>query len=127
MKIYCAGGMKSGWAKKVTEILPHCTVFDPASHGLTDERDYTAWDLARVAESDVVLAFMESDNPSGIGMALEVGYAKALKKQILFVDNGVPRHRFGMVRVCADRVFTNLFDALLCIDPALPFRGDMGR
>lgn len=125
MKIYVAGGMKSGWGARVAACLPGHTIFDPASHGLQDERDYTRWDLEHVAKADIVLAYMESDNPSGVGMALEVGYARALGKTILFVDQGVPASRFGMVRQCADKVFATLINALHYIDPLLPWRGDM--
>ena len=44
---------------------------------------------------------MDSFNPSGYGMSLEVGYAKGKNKPILYIDNMTTDYRnkyFGMVR-----------------------------
>ena len=43
------------------------------------------WDLAAVRDCDLVIGYLEHDNPSGIGLAAEVGYAKALGKLIWLV------------------------------------------
>ena len=79
MKIYLSGGMHSGWQKTVKDRL-HMTIYDPRDHQFSHPQSYTAWDRLAIQKCDLVLAYMENDNPSGIGMALEVGYARALNK-----------------------------------------------
>jgi len=68
-----------------------------------------------VRQSDVILANMEQSNPGGYALALEVGYAKALSKKIIFVDQvsdpTIGRY-FEMVRQVSDVVFTDLHEAL---------------
>lgn len=86
VKIYLAGGMRSGWQDRVARLLPDCALIDPRGHGLERPEDYTAWDLAGVASADIVLAYMHPGNPSGYGLCVEVGYAHALGKPIVFVD-----------------------------------------
>lgn len=109
-KVYLAGGMKSTWQDRVISAHPEIVFLDPRFHGLLDEEAYTQWDLNAVKESDLVLAYMHTDNPSGFGLSLEVGYAYALKKEIWYVCEDInPRQRsFGMVRACAGRLFDSL-------------------
>ena len=106
MRVYLAGGMRSPWRNDVVSYfynLPDVEFLDPSTHGLTDEAEYTHWDLDAVKQSDVVFAYLEADNPSGYGMSLELGYAYALGKTIIFVqDPGHPQSRyFGMARTVA--------------------------
>jgi nucleoside 2-deoxyribosyltransferase len=115
--IYLAGGMKSEWQDYVISRLPEHSFIDPRSHGLKDEKDYTAWDLLGIRECSLLLAYMDSENPSGFGLSLEVGYAKALGKTIYYVcEDATARQKyFGMVRACSDRVFTSLNDAISAV------------
>lgn len=112
--IYLAGGMKSQWQDRVIAALPYCKFIDPRTHGLADEKAYTEWDLCGIRSSTLVMAYMDSENPSGFGLSLEVGYAKAMQKKIVYVcEDTTPRQRyFGMVRACADEVYASLDAAI---------------
>jgi hypothetical protein len=59
------------------------------AHGLKPA-EYTAWDLNAISECDWLCAFLESSNPSGYALALEIGFAKACAKKILLVDEKSP-------------------------------------
>jgi nucleoside 2-deoxyribosyltransferase len=109
--VYCAGGTRSGWAQKVKEAVPGPIYLDPAQHGLKEENDYTDWDLTAVDMADVLICYLEKDNPSGAGLAVEVGYAAAKGKTIIYVEEpGFQFSRyFGMVRRCATYVGNELF------------------
>jgi Nucleoside 2-deoxyribosyltransferase like len=113
--IYLAGGFKSGWQDFVRGVLNGWQIIDPSSHGLPDPKEYTEWDLRGIRSADVILAYMERDNPGGYSLALEVGYAKALGKHIILVEEHptVQRERyFAMVREVADLRFGTLEEAL---------------
>lgn len=86
-KVYLAGGFKGGWQKIVKDLLKDdFTVFDPQTHNLDDVKKYTHWDLFHVDQCDILLGYMTKDNPSGYGLALEIGFAKAKGKMIVLVD-----------------------------------------
>ncbi len=85
-KIYLAGGFKSGWQDKVKLAVPQVSYFDPRSHGLIHRSEYAAWDLQAIESSDCVFAFLEQSNPGGYALALEVGYASAMDKFVILVD-----------------------------------------
>jgi nucleoside 2-deoxyribosyltransferase len=111
-----AGGFRSKWQAQVAARLAGSfELLDPSAHDILDPAEYTRWDLKAVRESDIVLANMEASNPGGYSLALEVGFAKALDKRIIMVDQvkepSVKRY-FEMVRQCSDRVFPTLEDAL---------------
>jgi nucleoside 2-deoxyribosyltransferase len=115
-KIYLAGGFRSKWqALAVLRLASKYELLDPSAHRIQDPAEYTRWDLEAVRQSDIVLANMESSNPGGYSLALEVGFAKALDKRIFFVDQiespSVKRY-FEMVRQCCERVFPTLDEAL---------------
>lgn len=106
--VYLAGGMRSNWQDQVKAACQHLPVMfiDPRDHGLRDERAYTAWDLTGVDKSTVVFGYMERDNPSGAGLAVEFGYAaKAGDKHLIYVEEqDFPFSRyFGMVRAVSDQ------------------------
>jgi len=86
LKIYLAGGFHSGWQDLVMKALPSFEYFDPRSHGLVTKAEYTAWDLEAIRRSDYVFAYFEPTNPGGYALALEVGFAKALGKFVIVVD-----------------------------------------
>lgn len=112
--IYLAGGFRSGWQAKAKVFLLDFELIDPSLHNLEDPKEYTEWDLNAVRKSDIVLANMESTNPGGYALALEVGFAKALSKYIVLVDQiedpKVDRY-FEMVRQVADVVVNDLESA----------------
>lgn len=84
--VYLAGGMKSGWQKRLKDLLPNFNYLDPCTHGFTHPSLYTEWDLQAVREADIVFAYLEQGNPSGYGLCIECGYAWALGKYIIVVD-----------------------------------------
>jgi Nucleoside 2-deoxyribosyltransferase like len=84
--VYLAGGFQSGWQEKVKLAAPQFKYLDPRSHGLGNNAEYTLWDLEAIRRCDWVFAYLEATNPGGFALALEVGYAKALGKRVIFVD-----------------------------------------
>ena len=114
-KIYLAGGFKSGWQAIAKRSLASFDFLDPSEHQIQDPKAYTEWDLNAVRECDIVLANMEATNPGGYALALEVGFAKALSKKIVLVDQIVDPtvgRYFEMVRQVADSVFSDLYPAI---------------
>lgn len=119
-KVYLAGGMnESNWQQKVIDqIGKHNFVFyNPREHSLTNSTEYTFWDLFYVKQSDILFAYMQEDNPSGIGLTLEIGYARAMDKSIILVDERSAideafANRFKIVRESSTIVFDNLNDGI---------------
>ena len=117
MKVYLAGGLSCDWQDRVPA---HWELLDPRSWQDPDPAVYTERDLTAIRAADVVLAYMSSANPSGFGMSLEVGYAHALGKRVLFVDEigGDWRSRyFGMHRSICE-VHTSLDAAIAALRDA---------
>ena len=113
--VYLAGGFKSGWQAKVIKQLPGLDFLDPSHHKIQDPAEYTRWDLNAIRASDIVLAYMEPTNPGGYSLALEIGFAHALSKKVLLVDeidNPSVSKYFEMVRQCSGRVFATLDQAI---------------
>lgn len=114
MKIYLAGGMKDGWQERAALLLKDHVLLDPRSWGTPNPAIYTAKDLAAVRESDIVLVYMSPGNPSGFGLSVELGYAYALGKKIIFCDGIREDWRtgyFGMHRQMATHVVYSLEEA----------------
>lgn len=84
--VYLSGGFRSGWQAKVKEACRDFKYKDPSKHGLSDPKLYTAWDLLAIRDSEIIFAYLERSNPNAYGLILEVGYAAALGKTILLVD-----------------------------------------
>lgn len=121
--IYAAGDMKSGWQDRLRALLPsRIVMLDPRSHGLEDPAAYTKWDLGAVRDCHVVVAYMGSHNPSGYGLSLECGFAHALGRSIIFVDELGADWRspyFGMLRAVS-RVVPTMEDAAAGLLALLP-------
>jgi len=114
MIIYLAGGMKDGWQDKVAPLLVGHELLDPRSWSTPDPVVYTARDLEAVRKCDCVLVHMSSSNPSGFGLSVELGYAYALGKKIVFCDEITGDWRsgyFGMHRQMATVVCNDLAEA----------------
>jgi nucleoside 2-deoxyribosyltransferase len=104
-KVYLAGGFRSGWQNIVKQNVKNSLFLDPSLHDIKDPTTYTAWDINAVIECDILFAFMEISNPAGYAMSLEIGYAKALGKTIIFTEEPLPAPRkrhFDMVREVCD-------------------------
>jgi nucleoside 2-deoxyribosyltransferase len=106
--VYLSGGMRGyDWQ---AQVIAQCSEFDfvnPRRHGLSEPAHYTAADLLSVRQCDIVLAYMRADNPSGIGLALEVGYALALGKTVVLV-NGSENKYMAIVGAAAQVQFEKL-------------------
>jgi len=111
LRIYLSGDMQSGWQDIVKNALPQFIYYDPRDKKLDQPQEYTVWDLFHIAESNIVFAFMARDNPSGIGLAVECGYGKALGKLVILVDEKQDKY-FPIVRYTADITFDSLDDGI---------------
>jgi nucleoside 2-deoxyribosyltransferase len=86
-KVFLSGGFKSNWQSKVIEELNDKFIFfNPREHGLEHSDFYTTWDIHFVKECDILFAYMEETNPSGYGLAFELGVAYSLNKTIILID-----------------------------------------
>ena len=115
--IYLAGGFYSGWQDLVQALVPGQTWLDPRTHGLHDEGDYTKWDCEAIEASDIVFAYLEAGNPGGHNLGFEIGYAVALGKQVIFVEENTTtrpkRSRYtGMLRAGANWDVDSLRDGI---------------
>lgn len=115
LKVYLAGGMRTEWRERVKGACPALHFIDPAEKeggGEWNAREYVAWDLLHVRQADVVFGYMEHTNPSGIGLACEIGYAKALGKTVVVVIEPNNQHRedhyFHFMGEAADADFSDL-------------------
>lgn len=111
--IYLAGGFASGWQDQVKDALKHMEhveFFDPRENKMHDPRGYTNQDLRAIRECGMVFAYMESDNPGWPNLAFELGFAHALDKPIIFVNE--KRRKYAeMLHVACDSPAS--FDAAL--------------
>jgi len=112
--VYLSGGMCSEWRTRVIDALPMHRFISPTLRNDVEielPSLYTQWDLAAIRASDIVFAYMEASNPSGFGIAVEVGYAAALGKLIIFVDE-VNNEHFAIVRNASSVSFDSLSDGI---------------
>ena len=115
MKIYLAGGMHSGWQDILIDWFDKFTFIDPRSHRLTDPREYTEWDMNGIRTADLVFAYLERSNPSGLGLALEVGYAVGLNRPVFLVDEKRDRYA-DILRAASHKWFDGFADGLRFLD-----------
>jgi nucleoside 2-deoxyribosyltransferase len=117
LAVYLAGGHRSDWRERVMSVAADYVYRNPAEHKIDDARAYTAWDLEAIRRSDVVFGYLEQTNPSGYGLALEVGYAKGIGRHVILVDERsktdekIARY-YGIVRETADAVFDSLDEGI---------------
>lgn len=103
MKIYLAGGFVSRWQQAVKDAvrhLEHVEFLDPSEHKIHDSRNYTEKDKQMIRECDMVFAYMEVDNPGWPNLAFEIGYAHALDKPVVFVNEKRRRYAEMLHVVC---------------------------
>jgi nucleoside 2-deoxyribosyltransferase len=86
-RVFLSGGFRSNWQSEVIKATDGKFIFfNPREHGLENSDFYTSWDIHFIKECDIFFAYMESSNPSGYGLAFELGVAYALNKTIILVD-----------------------------------------
>lgn len=112
-KVYLAGGHNSDWREKV-KVNHNVKYFDPKFRPNWRWSEYGTWDVYFVKQCDICFAFMEKSNPSGLGMAAEMGYAKALGKTVIFVlEPGHEKEKhLQFLKQFADVVFDNLSEGI---------------
>lgn len=94
MRVYLAGGLKSDWQDHVMSAVPDVSYFDPRTLNTLTRPAGAAQSYGAIAfherawleQCHIVFAYLERDNPSGVGLAAELGYAVALHKQVILVD-----------------------------------------
>jgi nucleoside 2-deoxyribosyltransferase len=120
IKVFLSGGMnESNWQQEVIDSVGKdgYLYFNPREHFLSKSKEYTMWDLFYVKNCDVVFAYMQKDNPSGFGLTLEIGYAAALGKQIILIDeksslDEIFAQKFKIVRESSSIVFESFSDGI---------------
>ena len=111
MKIYLAGGLHSGWQDRVKREASQHEYFDPKVDA--DQRypfKFTQQDLDGVQWCDIVFAYFERTNPSGLGLSKEIGWGAAFGKTVIFVDEHDRIAEF--LAACSRRVYSS-FDAAI--------------
>lgn len=113
-KIYLAGGIRSNWQEKVISNVI-ADFFNPRTKEIERKMvltEFGTWDLHYIKQCDIVFGFMEKDNPSGIGMSVELGYAKGLGKTVILVLEKENQHikdkYLEFMTKVADVVYDNL-------------------
>jgi len=111
MKIFLSGGL-SPWMAETERLLAHeHKVFRPDSIESKDSGVFAPRIMSELRSSDLVLALMTHDNPSGCGLSFEVGYATALGIPVFFVDETVDT-RMDMIRGSGASQFSTLSEAV---------------
>jgi nucleoside 2-deoxyribosyltransferase len=117
--IYLAGGFRGEWQEHVIkELGVNFTIYNPKKHELESVQMYTAWDLYHVEKCDILLGYMSSDNPSGYGLAMEIGFAKAKNKLIILVDERSKndsnfKKYFAICHESSNLIFHNIDEAII--------------
>lgn len=115
-RVFLSGGMRnSNWQQKVIDFLgkEKFTFFNPREHNLSKPEEYSLWDLKYVRECDILFAYLEKNNPSGIGLSLEVGYAHGLGKTIVLVnEKTLLDKRFNIVNEVSSIMFKEFDEAV---------------
>lgn len=115
-KVYLAGGFSSDWRDKVKEEALNLEFFDPKEKEQKKEfewKEYGVWDLHYIKQCDICFVYMERDKPSGYGLSVEIGYAKALGKTVILVlETGHEKDKYLLfLRTVADIIYDNIDDA----------------
>lgn len=117
-KIYLAGGIRSNWQEKVTSRFDG-EFYNPRTKEvdkILTLTEFGTWDLHYIKQCDIVFAYMEKNNPSGIGMSVEIGFAKGLGKTVILCleeNNEFIKDKYlEFMKKASDIVFTDLEDAI---------------
>ena len=112
--VYLAGGFKSGWQDHITHCLRNRYIDPRKKNEIGWSWDkITAWDKYAIRKSDIVFAYLEKDNPSGIGLACECAYANALGKLVILVNE---KENTNFISGFADFTTTSLQEGLDFLD-----------
>ncbi len=118
MRVYLAGGLLTDWQERATRLLrqknPEIDVLDPRALKSRNLPIEEVADIERewIRNADVVLAFLEGDNPLPMGLCAELGFANALGKQTLLVDGCNNQKSKWLAGFTKSLVFTSLEEAV---------------
>ncbi len=93
--VYLAGGMRSNWREQVQDECQSHDFISPVGKEVDYEmsaEEYGTWDLHYLQEVDIVFGYMERTNPSGIGLACEIGYAHGRDTTVILVLEENSKH-----------------------------------
>ena len=117
-KIYLAGGIRSNWQEKVTSRID-AEFYNPRTKEVDKVltlTEFGTWDLHYIKQCDIVFAYMEKNNPSGIGMSVEIGFAKGLGKTVILCleeNNEFIKDKYlEFMKKASDIVFTDFEEAV---------------
>jgi len=113
--VYLAGGLRSGWQDEVIEACPDVEFLNPRDAYLEakesgepeDPKDYVRRDVEWLRKCDVVFLFQESDLPETANCSWELGYAKALGKLCIYVNQRVKPERYASLLALTSNCYTN--------------------
>lgn len=111
MKIYLAGGFHSGWQDVVKKEASQHQYFDPRIDA--DQRFAYRWtqqEIDGVKWCDLMFAYFEKTNPSGMGLAKEIGWATILDIPVWYVDEHDRINAF--LCACSQRVYSSFSKAV---------------
>ena len=107
MKIYLAGGFNSDWQERVIKGAPQHDYYNPKTDAdQTAAYLWTTQEIEALKESDLMVAFFEKDNPSGLGLAKEMGWATILKIPVIYIDEHDRLNEF--LCACSKRIYAKL-------------------
>lgn len=117
-KIYLAGGLRSNWQSVVINDVD-ADFFNPREKEVDKVltlTEFGTWDLHYIKQCDIVFAYMEKTNPSGIGLSVECGFAKGIGKTVIICleenNETIKDGYLQFLKKVADITFTNLSDAI---------------
>jgi len=111
VRVYLSGHLDGDWQDDVKKRVIEATFFDPRTIDSDDPEIYTFDELDEIYKADLIFAYLSKDNPSGIGLALEVGYGRSENCYIILVNEKKSK-KWDIVEACADQVFDNLDDGI---------------
>lgn len=116
MKVYLAGGMRTNWQAKVIGACKGLKFINPCDKPNLELTLYGTWDLHAIKQSDIVFGYMEKTNPSGIGLAAELGFAFGLGKTVILAlepENETQKDKYlQFLKKVANVTFENFPDAI---------------
>jgi len=91
IRVYLSGGTGSGWQEEVLKHFPKSeypdvAFYNPWSLDSYNPRKYVPMDALKIAESDIVFAYLEDTNPTALAIIGELMYAKGLGKVTIFCN-----------------------------------------
>lgn len=118
-KVYLAGGMCRDWRARIKRecqgLIFFCPV-DKETSRTVGVDEYGTWDLHYIKQADIVFAYMERTNPSGIGLACEIGMAYGIGKTVILIleeeNEYFDEEKLAFMRKVAHITFSKFEDGL---------------